>query len=79
MRQDRHQEDDTVEVSWQSLKDALVKEEHELHDLPLVPVHDFVSNKLTNLLKKKSEAWMRLCNSKANNPNLPELQRQYSI
>ena len=79
MRQDRNQEDEIVEASWQSLKDALVKAEHGLPDLPLVPVHDWVSKELTNLLRKKSEAWVRLCNTKANNPILPELQQQYNI
>ena len=79
MRQDRNQEDDTVEASWQSLKDALMKAEHGLPDLPLVPVQDWVSKELTNLSRKKSEAWMRLRNAKVNNPILPELQQQYNI
>ena len=79
MKQDRNHEDDTVEAPWQSLKDALVETEHGLPDLPLVPVQDWVSKELTNLLRKKSEAWMCLHNAKANNPNLSKLQRQYNI
>ena len=79
MKQDRNHEDDTVEASWQSLKDALVEAEHGLPDLPSVPVQDWVSKELTNLSRKKSEAWILLHNAKMNNPNLPELQRQYNI
>ena len=79
MRQDNNQEDDIVEASRQSLKDALVEAEHGLPDLVLVLVQDWVSKELTNLLRKKSEAWMHLCNAKANNPILLELQQQYNI
>ena len=63
---------------WQSLKDALMEAEHGLPDLLSVPVKDWVSKVLTNLLRKKNEAWMRLCNAKANNPNLSKLQQQYN-
>ena len=77
MRHDRNQEDNTVEASWQSLKDALVEVEHGLPDLPSAPVQDRVSKEFTNLSRKKSEAWMRLHNAKVNNPNLPKLQQQY--
>ena len=75
MRQDRIQEDGTVEASWLSLKNALVEVEHGLPNLPSVLVQDWVSKELTNLSRKKSEAWMH----NANNLNLPELQRQYNI
>ena len=64
MRQDRNQADDTVEASWQSLKDALMEAEHGLPDLPSVPVQDWISKELTNLSRKKSEAWMHLPNAK---------------
>ena len=79
MGQDKNQEDDTVEASWQSLKDALMEVDHGLPDLPLVPEQDWVSKELTNLSRKKSEAWICLRNAKVNNPNLPKLQWQYNI
>ena len=79
MGQDKNQEDDTVDMSLQSLKDALVEAEYVLPDLPSVPVLDWVSKELTNMSRKKSETWMCLRNTKVNNPNLSKLQRQYNI
>ena len=79
MKQDRNHEDDTVEASWQSLKDALVEVYLGLPNLSSLTIQDWVSKELTNLSRKKSEAWIHLCNAKANNPNLPELPQQYNI